>query len=227
MELNIIKPGIMDYENALELQKKIHQLRLENKIPDTVILLEHYPVITLGRRGKYSNILIPQNTLETEKIKVFEVNRGGDVTYHGPGQLVGYLFFDLKKQKGGIKNFVWNIQEVFIRLLSEYSIQSERKDKTLTGVWIGNDKITAIGIYVSHWITMHGFSFNVNTDLSHYKFINPCGIQDKGVTSLEKITGEKIDFNKVTDRVSFHLGNIFQMTIKEEPENEILKLINN
>jgi len=225
VDLNIVKLGIFEYAEALSIQEKAHALRLENKINDTFLLLEHHPVITLGRRGKKENILISEKILLEKKIAIYEANRGGDVTYHGPGQLVGYLFFNLKNHPGGIKKFVWNIQEVFIRLLKEYGITSERNDKTFTGVWVGNDKITAVGIYVAHWVTMHGFSFNVNTDLSHFGFINPCGILGKGVTSLEKLLGAKTDFNEICGKVAELFADVFGMNKIEVNENDFLSLL--
>ena len=226
MNLNIIKLEVIPYSKALQIQETLKLLRIKNKINDTLLLLEHLPVITLGRRGKYSNIKTSANFLKKEKIEIYEVNRGGDVTYHGPGQLVGYIFFDLRKHGRDIKKFVWNIQEVFIRLLKEYKIESYRDDSIYTGVWIGYSKITAIGISVSHWVTMHGFSFNINTDLSHYNWINPCGITDKEVTSLEKITGEKQDFKKVIERVIYYFLQIFDMNPIYIGSDEYLKLIN-
>lgn len=210
MNLNIIKLGMVPYKEALQLQEILQSLRKKDKINDTLLLLEHSPVITLGRRGKYSNIKVSESFLKKENIEVFEVGRGGDVTYHGPGQLVGYIFFDLRNQGSNIKKFIWNIEEVFIRLLKEYKIESYRDDNIYTGVWIGNSKITAIGIYISRWITMHGFSFNINTDLSHYDWINPCGILNREVTSLEKILGEKQDFKKIIDKVIYYFLEIFE-----------------
>jgi len=136
-----------------------------------LILLEHNDVITLGRRGKYSNIKLTEKELKKNNIGVYEVSRGGDVTYHGAGQLVGYMIFDLTNHGKDIRKIVGNIQEVFIRLLKEYyNIESFRNDSAYTGVWIGNDKITSIGISVSHWVTMHGFSFNINTNLNNYSW---------------------------------------------------------
>lgn len=211
MDLNIIKLGIIPYKEALQIQESLQLLRIKDKINDTLLLLEHPPVITLGRRGKYSNIKISESILKKDNIEVFEVNRGGDVTYHGPGQLVGYIFFDLRNHGRDIKKLIWKIQEVFIRLLRDYKVESFRDDNIYTGVWIGNSKITAIGIAINHWITMHGFSFNINTNLNHYNWINPCCILNKQVTSLEKIIGEKQDFNEVTDKVIYHFLEIFEM----------------
>jgi lipoyl(octanoyl) transferase len=224
MKLNIVKIGKIDYKEALDIQEQLQIDRLENKIDDTLLLLEHYPVITLGKRGKYSNIKIQTNILKENDVNVYEVSRGGDVTYHGPGQLVGYLIFDLKNHGKDIKNFVWKIQEVFIRFMKmEYGIESYRDDGVYTGVWVGNDKITAIGIAISHWVTMHGFAFNINTDLDHYKWINPCGITDKGITSLEKLSGSKQNINYVTDKIVTLFCEIFGMESNYIELNAVLK----
>ena len=224
MRLNVLKIGMIDYKEALVLQEKLRSMRSDNKIEDSLLLLEHYPVITLGRRGKYSNIKLKKDILEKRSINIYEVTRGGDVTYHGPGQLVGYLIFDLKDHGRDIKEFVWKIQEVFIRFLrSEYEIESCRDDRTYTGVWVGNDKLTAIGIAVSRWVTMHGFSFNINTNMDHYQWINPCGITDKGVTSLERLTGSKQNLDTIADKIALLFCEIFGMEYHPADRCSLLK----
>ncbi len=212
MKLTIAELGLVGYKEALKLQEHLRDLRAADKVKDTLLLLEHNNVITIGRRGKYSNIKIPISFLEKEKVDIHEVTRGGDVTYHGPGQLVGYLIFDLRDHGRNIRDFVWNIQEVFIRMLkNHFHIESSRGEGLYTGVWVGNEKITAIGLSVKRWVTMHGFAFNINTDLDNYKWINPCGITDKGVTSLEKITGFRQDFKNVAGFVSDSFCEVFNM----------------
>ncbi len=206
-----MRPGRLDYKEALELQEETQRKRIEGSIPDTLILLEHFPVLTLGRRGDEQNILRSREELMAVGVKVYDVNRGGDVTYHGPGQIVGYPVMDLKEMGRDIKAFVFKIEEVFIRLLlAEFGITAEREDKKYTGVWVGNDKITAIGIAVKQWVTMHGFAFNVNTDLSHFGWINPCGLSDKGVTSIQKLTGKVADFGRMNDLVSKYFLEVFE-----------------
>lgn len=218
MDLELILPGKIDYKEALELQEKTLELRQQDKIPDTLILLEHPPVLTLGRRGEYDNILFSKEALEAQGVKVYEINRGGDVTYHGPGQIVGYPIMDLTKMGRDVKEYVYKIEEVFIRLLlNEYGIIAHRDEKKYTGVWVGNEKITAIGIAVKRWVTMHGFAFNVNTDLSHFKWINPCGITDKGVTSVEKLIGKKIDLNKMNQLVIQYFCEVFEKQMGQIP----------
>jgi lipoyl(octanoyl) transferase len=171
---------------------------MNHLIEDMLILLEHPPVITLGKRGKYSNILVSKEYLNQNGIQIFEINRGGDVTYHGPGQLVGYFIVNLANYNRSIKNFITGIEDVFINLLMEqYSIKAYRGFKEHTGVWVDDKKITAIGVAVSRMITMHGFAFNINTDLEHFNWINPCGITDKGVTSLKQLTGVEHDLKEI------------------------------
>lgn len=210
MKLNVVSLGRIDYMEALDLQEKLLVKRQQGEIDNTLLLLEHPPVLTLGKRGLYSNIIVPREELDANRISIYEVARGGDVTYHGPGQIVGYPIIDLKDLNKGVKDFVWMIEEVFIRLLkNEYGITAHREEKKYTGVWVGDDKITAIGIAVKHWVTMHGFAFNVNTNLEHYKWINPCGISDKGVTSLEKLLGQSQDFGKLNEMIIEYFCEIF------------------
>ncbi len=213
MVLKILRLGLRDYKEALDIQEKLMALRRNNSIGDTLILVEHPPVITLGRRGNRENIIVPKQMLDETKVSIYEVTRGGDVTYHGPGQIVGYPIMDLNNHSKDIKQFVSNIEEVFIRLLADnFAITAHRDEKKYTGVWVENEKITAIGIAVKHWVTMHGFAFNVNTDLSHFEWINPCGITDKGVTSLEKLTGQNQDFSRMQDMVTDYFCKVFDMT---------------
>lgn len=210
MNINIVNLGPMDYKEALEIQERLLTLRIEGRIQDTLLLVEHPPVLTLGRRGEYSNILVPRQLLEAQGVGIYEVSRGGDITYHGPGQIVGYPIMDLKNYGKDIKQFVWNVEDVFIRLLQEqYGITARREEKKYTGVWVGEEKITAIGIYVKQWVTMHGFAFNVNTNLEHFQWINPCGITDKGVTSLRKLLGREMDFEVLNRQVVEYFCGVF------------------
>jgi lipoyl(octanoyl) transferase len=209
MIVNIVYLGRMIYGNALELQEKLLVMRQQNKIQDTLLIVEHPPVLTLGRRGKETNILAPKCILDAEGIEIFEVNRGGDITYHGPGQIVGYPILDLHNYGTDIHLFVHNIEEVFIQLLKcKYNIAATRI-KEYTGVWVGNEKITAIGFAVKRWVTMHGFAFNVNTNLKHFELINPCGITDKGITSLQKILGDTQDLELLNRQVTEYFCKVF------------------
>lgn len=203
MQIDVITLGRMEYTKALEIQNEKWQKVSNEDERDTLFLVEHPPVITLGVRGKKENILLPEEELVKMGVTIQQVNRGGDVTYHGPGQIVGYPVMNLKHFGRDIHYFVERIEDTFIKLLKDdYGITAGRGDKTYTGVWVGNDKITAIGIQVKRWTTMHGFAFNVNTDLSHFKWIVPCGLTDKGVTSLEKLTNTKQDMEKLFRRTA-------------------------
>ena len=212
MKINIVRLGLMDYAEALRIQERLLALRQEDKIGDTLLLVEHPAVLTLGRRGEYSHILTSRQLLEASGVSIYEVNRGGDVTYHGPGQIVGYPIMNLAQQDKDVKKFVWNIEEVFIRLLKqEYGITAQRDENKYTGVWIGNEKITAIGIAVKHWVTMHGFAFNVNTRLEHFAWIVPCGLTDRGITSVQKLLGKTMDFDELNGMVMKYFCQVFNM----------------
>ncbi len=225
MEINIINMGTVEYQEALNLQEYLLEKRQKDQINDTLILLEHPPVITLGRRGKESNILAGKDFLESRGVKVYNISRGGDVTYHGPGQITGYIIMDLKKSGGDIRKFVGKIQDVFIELLmNEFEINAHSGENTYTGVWVDNEKITAIGISVHHGVTMHGFAFNVNTNLDHFKWINPCGITDKGVTSLKKLTGKEQDINYIKELATRYFCKVFDKKPVIIPSSEIKDL---
>jgi lipoyl(octanoyl) transferase len=212
MKINIINLGKKEYNEALSIQEKLLIARQNDKIENTLILVEHPPTLTLGIGGKSSNILASSEILKGKNINIYEINRGGDVTYHGDGQIVGYLIFSLADFPYDIKKFIWNIEEVFIKLLDEqFNIKAQREDKKYTGVWIGDEKITAIGIAVKRGVTMHGFAFNVNTNLENFKLINPCGLIDKGVTSLEKLTGVQQDFEMLNKKVIDYFCDVFEV----------------
>ena len=203
MEIDIVNLGRLEYERALEIQDRQWQKVTSGEGRDTLLLVEHPPVLTLGVRGKRGNILLTEEELSSLGVTVQQAGRGGDVTYHGPGQIVGYPIMNLKNWGKDIHDFVNRIENTFITLLrGDYGIAAVRGDKTYTGVWVGKEKITAVGIQVKRWSTMHGFAFNVNTDLSHFKWIVPCGLTDRGVTSLEKLTNEKQDMNKLFKRTA-------------------------
>jgi len=183
-------------------------LRLGNLIDDTFILLEHPHTYTLGKSANENHLLAYDRSLNENRIDVFEIDRGGDITYHGPGQIVGYPIIKLDELYEDVHKYLRELEEIIIRTLDEYNIKSERNDD-YTGVWINNNKIAAIGIKVSRWITMHGFAFNVNTDLSYFDKIIPCGIFEKGVTSLSAELGTKIPLKNVKDVVIKHFCKIF------------------
>lgn len=210
MKINIVNLGMMDYKEAMDIQSKIFELRKCNKVDDTLIIVEHYPVLTLGKRGKYSNILASDQMLQDNKVSIYEIERGGDVTYHGPGQIVGYPILDLRSFGRDVRGYVGKIQEFLIELLKDiYEIEATKGEDTYTGVWVNDEKIMAIGVAISRWITRHGFAFNVNTDMEHFKWIQPCGITDKGVTSLKTVTGNEHDMEKMKKLVIEFFCKIF------------------
>ncbi len=188
--------GLVDYKEAWDLQKKIFELRRGNQIPDTFFMLQHPHTYTLGKVADKSNLLSSEEQLKDARVSVYEIDRGGDITYHGPGQIVGYPIISLSGWKEDTHLYLRSLEEIIIQTLSSYGIESGRNPK-YTGVWIGDRKIAAIGIKVSRWITMHGFAFNINTDLSFFNGIIPCGIKEKEVTSLQKELGREIDIEEV------------------------------
>lgn len=201
--------GLTAYTEGLRLQERaVERLRAEVG-SEQLLLLEHPHVFTLGRGADASNILADEQQLQAHSIEVHETGRGGDVTYHGPGQLVGYPIINLKPDRCDVHRYVRDIEEVLIRTLGEYAIKGERI-AGLTGVWVGNEKVAAIGVRIARWITSHGFALNVNTDLAYFQMIVPCGITDKGVTSLARLTGRALDLREVAGFVTRHFADVFE-----------------
>jgi lipoyl(octanoyl) transferase len=209
MTLDVKAEETLDYEKALALQKDTQAKRIAEEIPDTLILLEHPPVITLGRRAAAEDILLAPGIASRMGIKTVRIERGGEVTYHGPGQLVGYLICGIGITGGSVKRFVHQVEESLIQSLAEgWGIQAGRKDEYI-GVWAGEEKIAAIGFSISRRVTMHGFALNVNTNLEHFKWIVPCGIRTKGVTSIKKITGKDVPMDEAKSLVARKLKEAF------------------
>ena len=197
--------GFIDYQKAWDLQKDVYSKRVRDEINDTLFLLEHPHTYTLGKVAEKENLLTSNEQLEELGIKVYGIDRGGDITYHGPGQIVGYPIIKLSNWKEDTHEYLRGLEEVIMNVCIEYGLKPERNPK-YTGVWIGNRKIAAIGIKVSRWVTMHGFAFNINTDLDYFGGIIPCGIRDKEVTSLKQELGNLIDI----DEVKMKLVNRFE-----------------
>lgn len=181
-----VGPVDLEYGAAWELQKRLQQARIEGRIPDVVLLVQHPPVVTLGRRAEQANVLAPRETLEAAGVGLYEVERGGDVTLHGPGQVTGYPILSLDDHGRDLHLYLRNLEEAMIRVLARYDLVGTRVEG-MTGVWVDGAKVAAIGVKVKRWVTMHGFAFNVDLDLDLYRWIVPCGIADKPVTSLEKL----------------------------------------
>jgi len=201
--------GLTPYDEAHELQRDLVERRKRDEIPDQFLLLEHPHVITLGRAANRANVLADDTVRAQFGVELFETGRGGDVTYHGPGQLVGYPIIKLLPGHQDIRRYVWNIQEVLVRAARDFGVESEPRGGDHVGVWVGDDKLAAIGVRISRWVTMHGFAFNVATDLNYFQLIIPCGIRGHGVTSLQKLLGHPVDMGAVAQSVTRHFGEVF------------------
>lgn len=199
--VNILDLGKASYKDVWELQLKLVEKRRLDKIPDTIVFVEHPHVITIGKHGSESNIKVPLNKLNNMGIEFFRVDRGGDVTYHGPGQLVGYTIFKIKGHIGGLRKFIYYIEDSIIEVLKDYGIKANRNPK-IVGVWVGNDKIAAIGLALTDSVTYHGFALNINTDLDFFNMIVPCGLASKGVTSMERILQKKLNLKEVKLKIA-------------------------
>lgn len=220
--------GFRDYKETWDLQEEIFTGLIEAKIsaqrgerppennPGTMIFVEHPHVYTLGKNGSENNLLINSLQMRAKGASFYRIDRGGDITYHGPGQIVGYPIFDLEQLKIGLKEYIFRLEQAIINTLDEFSIKASRLDKG-TGVWLEPEipgrarKICAIGVRASRFVTMHGFALNVNTDLSYFNFINPCGFVDKGVTSMEKEKGFKADMDFVKEVLKKNLQRVFDI----------------
>jgi lipoyl(octanoyl) transferase len=234
--ISVVKLGVLDYDEGLRLQRKLVDLRKAGQVGDVLLLLEHTPVITLGRNAKAANVLASTEVLAARGVEVFECDRGGDVTFHGPGQLVGYPIFDLRghlashdgdlrshdfagegaratqtRKTLGVVDYVRRLEEVLIRTCGDFGILA-RRVAGLTGVWTEAEpaaKLAAIGVHISRSVTSHGFALNVNTDLSYFNLIVPCGITAKPVTSMQKELGRELDLGVVAQSVSRNFGSVF------------------
>jgi lipoyl(octanoyl) transferase len=202
--------GVMPYGEALALQRSLVEERRAGVVGDTLLLLEHPHVITLGVRGDggRSHLLATPQALALRGVELHETGRGGDITYHGPGQLVGYPIVDLKPDRCDVHRYVRDLEDVLIRTASDYGIEAGRVDG-LTGVWVGDEKLAAIGVRIARWVTSHGFALNVAPDLDYFKLIIPCGIADRGVTSLSRLLGRRIDTSDVAGRIAGHFAKVF------------------
>ena len=195
--IDVKRLGSMDYQAALELQLDCLEKRINGEINDTLIFLQHTPTITIGRNGNKDNLLISERILEQKKIKYYEVNRGGDITYHGPGQLVCYPIIDLKDHTKDVHKYLRTLEQIIIDVLLEFDIEARRIDG-LTGVFVKHSKIASIGVGIKRWVTFHGLSLNINTDLSYFDFIVPCGLNNNPVTSIKS-------WNKLQDEIDLSI----------------------
>ena len=205
--------GRMRYRPAWDFQLKLWQMRADERIPNTLIFVEHEHVITRGKSADDKNLLYSEEELAKHGIDLHSVERGGDFTYHGPGQLVGYPIFHVKKGLTGIRPLVRNVENAISQTMDGFGIESvgsmQLEKGTPVGVWVGSDKLAAIGIAVKKWVSFHGFALNVSTDLDKFRLIVPCGLKDKGVTSMEKLLGYKPDFDQVKTSIRTAFGHVF------------------
>jgi len=222
MKCLVAELGIIDYQSALDLQMNLVTMRAESKLPDMLLLLEHPHVYTVGRRFDSSHLVLTDEEMEMKGVKLFHSDRGGEITYHGPGQLVGYPIIEI----GGIsmiKYYLRNLEEVLLRTVRDFGIDADRLPG-YPGVWFGLEKLGAIGLRVSRGVTKHGFALNVATDLCYFDGIIPCGLRDKGVTSLSKLLGLEVPLEPVRSRVIENFGRVFRVDMVPIPGEEILKV---
>jgi lipoate-protein ligase B len=198
----------MDYERALSLQMRVCERKKGGFAPDVLLMLEHLPVITLGRNGDWHHLVVAEQTLQARGVSLYRVDRGGDITFHGPGQLVGYPLLKLERHEQDVRQYMRNLEEAVIQTLAAYGIEAWREEK-LTGVWTASGKICAMGVHISRWLTRHGLALNVNTDLSYYRLIVPCGLVGKAVTSMQAILKREVDLREVAGKLTENFGRIF------------------
>ena len=217
----ILDLGLTDYEKAWNLQHQLWSRRVEENLPDLLLFLEHPHVITLGRRGNRSHLLASPEVLEEMKIPLFHVERGGDVTYHGPGQIVAYPILDLKSYGYRLIRYIGQLEEVILRVLRDFGIEG-RRDPLNRGVWVDGEKIASVGVAIKRWVSFHGFSLNYETDLKYFELINPCGLEGKKMTTMAKVLETKISREGLIEKISFHFKEIFERNWEEKRLKEII-----
>jgi len=208
----VIDIDLMGYPRAWDFQRKVVAAKIESDLPDILILLEHNPVITLGRRGNRQHIRASPEVLAARGINTYHVERGGEVTYHGPGQIVGYPLLNLRNWHRDVSWYIFNLEEVLIRTLGDFGIEG-RRSRLNRGVWVGDAKIGSIGVAIRRWVTYHGFSLNVSPEMNHYRLIIPCGLEGIEITSIERLLGKKPDHRRVRDSIFRHFQRAFDMEL--------------
>ena len=212
--------GRVPYGDALALQMEICALKRRGLRDDVLLLLEHPPTITLGRNGQWRHLLVPVSVLAEKGVERWEVDRGGDITYHGPGQLVGYPILALEGEERDVHRFMRGMEETLLLTLRAFGVEAGRRER-LTGVWTARGKIGAMGVHISRWITRHGFALNVTTDLALFGLIIPCGIADAGVTSMREFLGKDLDLRVVADTLAGYFGGVFRRQVAWCDEDEL------
>jgi lipoyl(octanoyl) transferase len=223
---HIVDLGLMGYAEAWALQKRVVAARKAGAIEDVLLLCEHPHVITQGRSGKREHLLVSEHVLKQKGVEFHATDRGGDITYHGPGQIVGYPIFNLGVIRRDVVWYVRMLEEAMMRATAEFGIAAERVTGK-TGIWVKNkkteEKLAAIGVHISRWVTSHGFAYNVSTDLRFFDLIVPCGIADRKATSLEKLLGRPVETKEVALRIANYLGEAFGLEMKEASRIELLE----
>jgi lipoyl(octanoyl) transferase len=218
--------GLVGYAEAWALQKRVVAARKASAIEDVLLLCEHPHVITQGRNGKRENLLASEHVLQQKGVEFHTTDRGGDITYHGPGQIVGYPILNLGEIRRDVVWYVRMLEEAMIRATAEFGITAERVAGK-TGIWVGyggaEEKLAAIGVHISRWVTSHGFAYNVSTDLRYFDLIVPCGIADRKATSLEKLLGRSVKREEIAPRIASHFGEVFGLELKDTSRAELLE----
>ncbi len=216
--LRILDLGRQSYEPVWAFQKQLHAARHSGEVPDSLIFVEHDPVYTLGKNGEEEHIVGPDQFLQEEGIEVFRIGRGGDVTYHGPGQIVGYPIFDLRQHRKSIRWYMESLEEVILRVLETWDIEGERVEGR-PGVWVDGNKICAVGVRIARWVSLHGFAFNLFPNMDHFDGIVPCGIQDAGVTSVRSLLDRKPDPERTRQKLTEAVQEVFSFDAVELVED--------
>lgn len=219
--MNIIDLGSRDFKEVWDIQRALHERRANEEIADTLLLVEHAPVITMGKSGKENHLLVTRGDLAKKGIAYYQIERGGDITFHGPGQLVGYPIFNVRRGLAGIHPFIDRLHDVIIRTLARFSITGEKKEKHI-GVWTKSGKICSIGIAVKRWVSFHGFALNVNNDLSFFSFIVPCGITNVTMASMSSILKHDVDINEVKERIIENFQIVFEKEMRRTCLSELI-----
>jgi lipoate-protein ligase B len=217
----IIDLGLIDYKKAWDLQRDLWSRRVKEELPDLLLILEHPHVITLGRRGNRSYLIASQEVLDAMAIPIYHVERGGDVTYHGPGQLVVYPILDLRGYEYRLIRYVDQLEEVILRTLKDFGMEG-RKDSLNRGVWVNGEKIASLGVTIKRWVSFHGLALNYETDLSYFDLIHPCGLVGKKMTSMEKVLGRKVVRESLIERISFHFKDIFERAWEDKKLEDLI-----
>lgn len=222
MSFVVYQLGLTEYGQAYDLQKRLRHMRLEGGIKDTLLILEHPPAITIGKFGRFENVLASQKQLEAAGISLFFTDRGGDVTYHGPGQLVGYPIIDLRERGIFVRKYIYTLEEVIIRVLESFSITANRA-KGSTGVWVKDEAVAAIGLSIKHWVSMHGFAINVNNSLDNFSLIKPCGFSGRMVASISQLLKRYIPMEAVIEKLIVCFSEVFDTDIELRSESDLVK----